>query len=297
MNDADTHIELNRSGLPASLANRPYSDRQFIVVAADEVVEAEQVARSKAATRKATIDWITIADSTLTVVAGGGQLFAVALIEAVKAWNRLRAGGMPIMTIKRSEAANLVFTPGHPRDGFLYVGHPAVPQVYYTPALFHRHCFEHKFCEALRLLTGLGSAKISIEHVSGWSKKFLAGLSVPHGHGGTVSAKTGGKSKSASRLLFTANYGGDHEPAIPPNLVWYPHESLWQEIAYERLHHGLTDFSLTVRYEEDFGVDAKFAGTVLKSKLSLGGDFESHKATVWRLVGRFRPMPHKKPRD
>lgn len=293
MTDTNAPVELCRSELPAPLANRPYTERQFIVVAADEIVEAELKAR-KAATKTAAIDWAKMAELTLSAVAGGGSVsIAAALIEAVKAWNRLRAGGMPIMTIKRSDAAKLVFTPGHPRDGYLYVGHPAVEQVYYTPALFHRLCFEHKFCEALRLLAGLGASKVSVEHVSGWSREFLASLSVPHGHAGTVSAKAAGKSKSASRLLFTAKYDGNHEPAVPPNQVWYPHEPLWQEIAHERLHHGLTDFSLTVRYEEDFGVDAKFAGTVLKSKLSLGGNFEAQKNTVWRLVGKFRPMLNK----
>ena len=294
MSDTIAHSALTGRELALPFLNRPYAERQFIVVAPDEIAEAELEAKDKGDTKAAKIDWAKIGESTLTLMTGGGgTLIAATALDAIKAWNRMRAAGTAITTVKRSDAATLIFTPGHPRDGHLYVGHPAVPRIYHTPAMFHRLCFEHKFCEAIRLIAALGARKISVEHVSGWSKEFLANLSLPHGHAGTVGAKAGGKSKSAAKLLFTAKYAGDHEPEVPQNLVWYPHEALWQQIAHDRLQYGLTDFNLTVRYEEDFGVDAAFVANVCKSKLSLGGTFEAQRNTVWRLVGKFRPMTKK----
>ena len=75
--------------------------------------------------------------------------------------------GIDIVQISKSEASTIIFPPGHPRDGVLYIAHSAKPDVYYTTAEFHRVTFEHKFSEAIRLLMYLGATEISVEHVRG----------------------------------------------------------------------------------------------------------------------------------
>lgn len=75
----------------------------------------------------------------------------------------------------------LKFPLGHPRNGVLYIGHPAKPDVYYTMAEFHRVTFEHKFSEATSLLMHLGATKIRVGHVTGWSKEFSGRISAPLG--------------------------------------------------------------------------------------------------------------------
>jgi len=76
-------------------------------------------------------------------------------------------------------------------------------------------------------------------------------------------------------------------PCIPDNLVWFPHEPLWQEVADARLTSGLTSFVLDVRSFDDYGVNSSLKALVAKSGLEAGGSFVEHRATLWRLEGTF----------
>jgi hypothetical protein len=69
--------------------------------------------------------------------------------------------------------------------------------------------------------------------------------------------------------------------------VWYLHEPTWQAIAKGRTQFGLSQFSLTVNYEDDFGVNAGLKVRVQKAGLDLGGNFEDHTATTWKIHGTF----------
>lgn len=77
--------------------------------------------------------------------------------------------------------------------------------------------------------------------------------------------------------------------AIPDDLIWYHHEPTWQNIADGRLNHGLMDFSLTVSYEDDFGINLGLTASAQRAGMELGGKFEDHQNTVWQVVGRFGP--------
>ncbi len=56
------------------------------------------------------------------------------------------------------------------------------------------------------------------------------------------------------------------------------------------MHYGLRNFSVTVTYEDDFGVNADLKAAAERAGLDLGGTFEDHQATVWRIVGQFQEM-------
>jgi hypothetical protein len=153
---------------------------------------------------------------------------------------------------------------------------------------FHRVTFEHKFCEAVELLMSLGAKKMRVEHVTGWSKDFSARLSVPLGTPSEkVTLEAGKHSATRSGLLYEASLLGTDEPTVPDSLVWYAHEPTWQAVAKGRIGFGLSDFSLSVAYEDDFGINAGLKVAVLKAGLELGGKFEDHQSTVWRLEGSF----------
>jgi hypothetical protein len=49
----------------------------------------------------------------------------------------------------------------------------------------------------------------------------------------------------------------------------------------------LTRFSLDVRYEDDFGVNAGLKVQALNAGLEIGGNFEDHQSMVWRMKGSF----------
>lgn len=263
------------------LLQRPYIDRQMIVVVDDTVAESALKVEYEAQDKEDTVNL----PSAVAFAIGG--IVGLATAEIVKSSNRVRSDGIRLFHVGKSESLQLDFPPGHPRDKVVYVGHPAKPTVYYTVADFHRVTFEHKFSEAIDLLMHLGATTIKVEHVRGWSREFAANLSVPLG---SVDARveTGTQSDSRARLLFEATLSGDTEPELPDGLVWYPHEPTWQSVANGRLRFGLHDFSLSVSYEDDFGVHAGLKASTLKAGLEIGGKFEDHEATTWKISGEFR---------
>ncbi len=74
--------------------------------------------------------------------------------QAARLAVRRRLGAL---IIGRTESRVLRLDQGHPLRNILYVGHPAKPDLYFPAAEFHRRVFEHKFVEAVTLLTSLGA--------------------------------------------------------------------------------------------------------------------------------------------
>lgn len=274
------------------VASRPYLERQLIVVSKKEIISAaEEEGKNEAdAGRPQGIDWAKIGRLALRLASPLGPSSALIDIgvEALRAWNRARESGAPLLLISQEQASGLSFPPGHPREGVVYVGHPALANVYTTMSDFHRVMFEHKFSEAVNLLMSLGATNIRVEHVSGWSRDFSSRLSVPLSEPTSeISGSAGRSSKDASTLLFQATLEGNNDPQIPEQLVWFHREPTWITIAHGRQKFGLKEFSLSVSYLDDFGINAGLKATVAKAGLDVGGKFEGHESTVWRLNGNF----------
>ena len=270
------------------LLDFPYAERQKIVVVDDRVYEAQQLAERQAEEQKSMtkqgVDWNEITKLALKILTGG--LYYELAKVVIQGITQLRNHGIKVRQVGRSEASQLRFPPGHPRDGVLYVGHPATPSVYYTIAQFHRLTFEHKFAEAVSLIESLGATEIMVEHVSGWSKEFSIKMSaaLPQAGAGVTFGHNG---ESDSHLLFKAELEGTSKPAIPDNMVWFEYEPMWQQLAQSRVKFGLKNFSLSIQYEDDFGVNAGLKATVKGVGLDLGGNFEDYQSTVWKMEGKF----------
>ncbi|MBF56201.1 hypothetical protein KF947_15105 [Halomonas sp. FeN2] len=266
----------------------PYSERQLIIVQPDEVVDSARRVADNQRSDERPDDWRKIAASVgkealnLSIY---GPIVSIAT-EAINAWAKARESGLNILQIGRTEAGALQFPPGHPREQTLYVAHPALPSVYYTTAAFHRMAFEHKFSEAILLLMSLGASKITVEHVRGWSREFSSKISAPLPEA-DIAASASGSVKSGRSLLFEATLNNKHKPSIPNDLVWFSHEPTWQAVSKGRMQFGLSKFSLIVNYEDDFGVNAGLKVRVQKAGLDLGGTFEDHTATTWKIYGDF----------
>ena len=130
---------------------------------------------------------------------------------------------------------------------------------------------------------GLGAKKINVQHISGWSRDFAAGLSVPI----TGKANLGGSTQNNGEILFEATLPGRNEPALPENLVWFDHEPSWITLYKARANHGISTFDLSVNYSDDFRINADVEAKIANSGLSVGGKFESIRATKWRIFGEF----------
>ena len=279
-------VNLESTKRPRVLA-RPYSERQMIVVTDDKIVDAMEKAEREASRQKRSPSVADIAIRLLLPT----EFVIEAAIEGIKALIRAQEKGIRILQIGNSEAVELVFPPGHPRETVLYVGHPAKPEVYYTIADFHRITFEHKFSEAINLLMHLGATSIRVEHLHGWSREFSSRLSVALGEASTrVKGEVGKVHHSGNSLLYEAKLTGTTKAKVPESLVWYPHEPTWQSIAKGRMEFGLQQFTLNIAYEDDYGVNAGLKVGAQKVGLDLGGRFEDHEATTWKIAGDFREL-------
>ena len=261
----------------------------MIVVDDDYVAELVREAERKASEQDPNVGWPDVIDTALGLL-GLGLVPGLAIMEASKivinAWKKARENGIRLLQVGRSDSSNARFPPGHPRDHVVYVGHPVMPEVYYPAASFHRVTFEHKFSEAIDLLMNLGATRMQVEHMQGWSREFGARTSL-----GIVNGKAGvdaeQKKQSRTSLLFEARLDGRSEPKLPNDLVWYHHEPTWKSVANGRLNFGLRDFSLSVTYDDDFSINADFKASAQKASLDLGGTFEDHVATTWKITGEF----------
>jgi hypothetical protein len=284
-------------GLTPLLA-RPYAERQRIIVVDDEAARAlasghaADVEPTPAARESSNFSLAKLAAfGTVGILTRDPVLIGVALL------NSAPEGTTPtpttsMLAVGRTEAQSLTLPPGHPRDRVVYIGHPIVPTTYYPAAAFHRFAFEDKFAEAIRLLMSLGATSIEVEHVRGWSDEFAADIAVPLPAAGKV--EIGGRAdkqhSKGSSLLFRATLAGSTEPMIPEDLVWYPHEPTWRRVAEGRTRYGMREFELSVRYDDDYGIDARFKLAVQKVGLDLGGKFQEHEATTWKINGSFDPQ-------
>ncbi|URG53024.1 hypothetical protein IG605_001205 [Pectobacterium quasiaquaticum] len=264
---------------------------RLIVVVSDKTAEAM---------REAQMAQEVTEDSFVTKIARSvfslyGEPFAITLgkqtVALIQTIMDALDKGADLTTISYSESKklNLIFSPGHPRENVVYAQHPANPRMYYTASSFHRQAFEHKFAEVIVLLSSLGAKEIKVEHVSGWDQEFSAGigLATPIQDSATVGVGKNGAENSA--LLFEAKLTGHDAPSIPDNLTWYPHEALWQAVATARVENGLKNFNLSLTYSDDYGLNAGFKATIKGTGLDLGGKFEEHQSTVWKITGTFGP--------
>src|SRR5262249_49277236 len=160
-------------------------------------------------------------------------------------------------------------------------------------AQFHQQLIEHKVLEAIRLLRALGATRLEVEHVEGWAYKIgiRGSTMLPKMPQVELGAGAGASRDVAKRILYRKTFSSAKKPSLPDGLVWYWREPLWQNIAQERLQDNLQSFSLDVAYTDDFGINAALMGKldalIPLVKLDLGGNFEDHQHTIYRISGEF----------
>jgi hypothetical protein len=270
--------------LEAFSPDAPYADRQKIVVVPDEVAAAERSAHKQLESADKALKIDAVIKSALEIV-GSPRAFLVDTI--VKAVLELRQKGLEIWTVGRDEVSSLTWAPGHPLDNVVYVGNPAVADLYYPAAEFHRRVFEHKFCEAIELVMALGASSLHVQHVQGYDRADAAQLDVPLASTESIGAKLKKVARRDSDALFTATFPGSTTPFVPDNLVWLASERSWQTLVEAREKHRAGEFGLNLHYQSDFGIDAKLKAAIDGVGLSLGGKFHEHKDTLWRVSATF----------
>ena len=279
------------------LLELPYSRRRIIVVSDDQRA-ASAPSPSPVPGSRAFRAVVPVFPLGLGAVAGA---LAVNLaMDLVKASKEMRQGGEDLLTVSSAAAAQLTFPVGHPRKKVAYIVHPVEPRVYIPVADFHRYLFEHKVAEALRTIRSLGAVTIEVSRIEGWDQSVGVnlGTAVPAAAPVNADVSVTHEHRKGHLVLSTMRLTPTSPPALPENLVWLPHEPLWQEIAQARLESGLDSFTLDVRTADDYGVNASLKALIAKAGLEFGGSYVEHRDTVWRLQGAFSPAhPDTPPED
>ena len=284
-----------------------YTDRQRIVIASDDQVAAVRQSRARLPeqARRRSLP----AGGERTAAGGDAGESAVDKSVGAVAAQRLQQGlhglqdagtglkrgfddramltlrrRLGILMIGRAEASMLRFDHGHPLIDVLYVGHPARPDLYYPAAEFHRRVFEHKFAEAVTLLTSLGASRIALTQVQGQTRETEQNALLQ----GTGLGFTRTRSEQSwSGAMFVAEFPGGRNPVVPEGLCWFPDEHTWQMIAHTRIVGGAEKTSLEVRYLTDYGIDMHMVRAARTAGVNIGGKFHEHHDTIWQLEAEF----------
>jgi hypothetical protein len=316
----------------------PYADRQRVVIVADEMVATERQVRAQLAKEAghspltADIEDGTASGAEIGPTAGesyaaaaGRQLLRSlrglqdagagvkrAIDDRAKATMRRQHG---ILMVGRTESSMLRLDQGHPLQNVLYVGHPAKSELYFPAAEFHRRVFEHKFVEAVTLLTSLGASRIVVKQKEDHKSERERSIKQRQGpgrekkqpakreEGAEEEGRTHEKErasfatsygftstrneKSGSHAMFEAEYPGNREPFVPDGLCWYPDEQTWQMIAHARIVGGAEKTSLEVKYTTNYGIDSGIVMAAWTAGVKIGGKFEEQRDIVWQLDAEF----------
>lgn len=258
------------------ISKLPYDQRQMIVV------------RDASSAGRALPMGVAVASGAIGIFAAplAIRLATAAMKKMVEQSSSVKGR---LLVITNSEAADLRFPVGHPRKKVVYVGHPTDPVTYIPMAYFHIFLFEHKVAEALRLMRSLGADSVDVIRVEGWDRNAGIALSapVPGAEQVQVGASASSERGQGYSVMTRMRLKPQGSPCVPDNLVWLPHEPLWQEVVDARLTAGLRSFVLDVRSFDDYGVNASLKALVAKSGLEVGGSFVEHRSTVWRMEGTF----------
>ncbi len=184
------------------------------------------------------------------------------------------------------------FKPPHPLYDMAYAAHPFRRDVYIPVASFHHELFEDKLLELLTLLWSLGAHRLAIQYLRGYKDSFegSAGLKLPAAGLPDLDLSVKHRNSAHSEATLEASFKPAGAPHIPEGLVWYEEEGTWKKIAEARLSAGMTSFDLEINSNTDFGISGEVAAGLQQCGIRLGGDYQQHERTSWKVSGSFEPM-------
>jgi hypothetical protein len=290
--------ENNAICVEPNILDLPYSEKRLIVCVPDEVKKVEiEAIKNKNISEKDNGKNTSWADVAIPAVAAMvarrlspyimGVEFVLGIYNGIK---KLIQKEIEIVTISNSQANNLIFPPGHPQKGCVYVCNPVQPKAYFPLAEFHRMMLESKFSEIISILMSLGAESISVERIIGINSEITIecdAKTVTKDSVGCSISQTKNQDKS---FIFDAKLKPKNKPKLPNKLVWYEFEPTWQVITNGRMECGLQKFMLNVTYLENYGITADLNSSIKGNGLSVGGEFKEHQSTIWKVSGEFATL-------
>lgn len=178
--------------------------------------------------------------------------------------------------------------PGHPLLDYSYVGHPLIHQRYIPCGSFHNVVFEEKANELMTLLASLGASRVKIIHQKGYTRSQQLGVGIDDPTTGKRFGFSKKKKNKKQRIVIhEEHYHPSDQKAIPKDLIWYDSEPSWQAIAKRRIEHNTAKFQVSLKYEEDYGINHNLQLGLSKIGIQLGSNIEQFEATEWTFEGEF----------
>lgn len=182
-------------------------------------------------------------------------------------------------------ANNLIFQPGHPRNGCTYVQHPLQKNVYFEVNSYHDSLRERKQNELLRILEALGaySARVEVRHeqqeMTSFGQESLLSANGSYGVvNGSASRNISGERQTSMSSSQSATkdwtFNPPEKPYLPDDLVFYPTEETWQQLANSVLRGGLKRAVVDLEYKSEYGITEKYLSDVAASVKSLLPSFD-----------------------
>ncbi len=181
-----------------------------------------------------------------------------------------------ILPIDINYTGNLKFPIGHPKKGELYVAHPLRPNVYYHTSNYEEMLWDSQTMELNTFLQNLGAVKIinertlgasdksnssfsssdknnSSQQVAGGGEYLKFGASFEHNKGSSQNNQTDKnrteENSQQKKTVTSQEFKPNRKPFISDDLIWYPHNELWQNLAKQRLSGGLLNAEITLSSE------------------------------------------------
>ena len=163
----------------------------------------------------------------------------------------------------------LMFQPGHPRIGCTYVQHPFRHNTYFEVNSFHDSLRERKQNELLRILESLGaySARVEVRNENSENRIRRDETSVnSNAEYGVFSANGSRETRSDRSVNMSSSMSATKDwtfnppstPSLPDDLVFYPTEETWQQLAQSVLRGGLKHAVVDLEYKSEYGVSEKY---------------------------------------
>lgn len=160
------------------------------------------------------------------------------------------------------------FSPGHPVEGELYVGHPYREDVYFPFKGYEQELFQDKEMELTYFLQCLGAKSIEIRTLKeenttdvekSSSEQEAKFRQAGDGESSDAELKSESEAESISgsnrtqsdkkEVSIVQNFFPKKKPFIPRNLTWYDHEVLWQRLARQRLDGNILNSRIKISTE------------------------------------------------
>jgi hypothetical protein len=305
------NIDDSHDHLP--LLERPYADRQLIMVVDDNLLREQKEAALKKQVEGVDSKWPERVRSGLKLSSSGSSENIYTKTQLALA--KLNAKGVKIVKVAESKAIQLFkFPPGHPLPAVVYIAHPLILGQYFPMAQFHQALFQEKYNEIIDVLMALGATEIKVICKEGWTKTITSNI----GGSATVpamrvevtetnkekqkkqkfslsepykminrSVSASSSSSASNQVIYHAALKGSNEPRLPKELNWYSHEPDWQQLGDGRINHGLLECQLTINNQNNFGITTELVNSISSVGINLGGKVENYKFTEWQIQVKF----------